>query len=120
MILGSRFINSDPRQNGMTWWRYWGNRFLTTLQNQILGTHIHDGHSGYRAYNRTLLENIPFHQFSNSFSFDSQMIAAVAQAKMIIKEVPIPTRYTSDSSSISFKDSVKYGLATLLTLLPKL
>lgn len=117
MVVGSRFVDGDPRQSGMVWWRYWGNRFLTTLQNTRLGISLSDGHSGYRAYHRRLLNRIPYQTFSDDFVFDSEMIVAAARAKAVIKEVMIPTRYTSESSSISFGRSVKYGLATLKTLL---
>lgn len=116
MVSGSRFLIGDPRTHGMSWWRYTGNRFLTTMQNVALGIHLSEAHSGYRAYARTLLERVPYHSFSDDFVFDAQMIAAVARRKMRIAEVSIPTRYRSDSSSISFRSSVRYGLATLLTL----
>jgi glycosyltransferase involved in cell wall biosynthesis len=119
MVLGSRFLNKDPRQGGMVWWRYWGNRLLTTLQNLSLNTHLSEGHSGYRAYNKKLLTQIPFQRFSDDFVFDSQMLVAVAQRNFRIMETPIPTRYTSESSSISFGASVRYGLSTLRSLLKR-
>ncbi len=118
MVIGSRFLHDDPRRSGMQWWRYVGNRFLTSLQNRVLGTHLSEGHSGYRAYTRHLLETIPYHTFSDDFVFDSQFLAAVARQDFRIAEVSIPTRYTSQSSSLSFPGSVKYGLATLRTLIP--
>jgi glycosyltransferase involved in cell wall biosynthesis len=117
-VLGSRFLQSDPRSGHMDWWRYWGNRLLTTLQNLVLGTHLSEAHSGYRAYSRKLLEVITYHDFSDNFVFDSEMLKAVAKKKLPIAEVAIPTRYTDESSSISFKASVVYGLNTLKTLLP--
>lgn len=117
MVLGSRFMKSDPRQDGMPWWRYWGNRFLTFMQNMVLRTRLSEGHSGYRAYNRRLLDIVPYVDFSDNFVFDSEMLVAAARARMRIQEVPIPTRYTSDSSSIPFSSSVKYGLSTLRSLM---
>lgn len=117
IVLGSRFLSSNPRKGGMVWWRYWGNRFLTTMQNKALGINLSEGHSGYRAYSREFLNKIPFDEFSDNFVFDSQMLVASARAKMRIKEVSIPTRYNSDASSISFVASVRYGLTTLLTLI---
>jgi glycosyltransferase involved in cell wall biosynthesis len=119
MVLGSRFVAGDPRSEGMVWWRYWGNRFLTSLQNSVLGIHLSEGHSGYRAYSRKLLETIPYQKFSDNFVFDSQMIVAAAQLGMKITEVRVPTRYTSESSSISFMSSVRYGFSTLGTLIFK-
>lgn len=118
LVMGSRFMNNDPRRGGMVWWRYFGNRFLTTMQNMVLGTTLSEGHSGYRAYTRDLLLKIPYQTFSDNFVFDAQLLVAVAKLRGRIAEVPIPTRYTSDSSSISFRRSVRYGLATLQTLLP--
>ncbi len=114
--MGSRFLRNDPRRDGMVWWRYWGNRFLTTLQNIVLKINLSEGHSGYRAYSRQLLKNTPFHSFSNDFVFDSQMLKHIAQSNYNLHEVPIPTRYTQESSSITFPASVRYGFATLFTL----
>jgi len=118
MVLGSRFIGQDPRKQGMVWWRYFGNRFLTGIENFTLKTHLSEAHSGYRAYSRKLLTTIPFMGFSDNFVFDSEMLVAVARKHYRIAEVGIPTRYLSDSSSISFSASVQYGLATLKSLLP--
>jgi len=117
MVLGSRFLHHDPRVDGMVWWRYWGNRFLTTLQNKSLNTAFSEGHSGYRAYNRHLLEKIPYQRFSDDFVFDSQMIVAAVRSNMRIVEVRVPTRYAFESSSISFLSSIKYGINTLQSLL---
>lgn len=115
-VLGSRFLESDPRKEGMVWWRYWGNRVLTTLQNVILKTKLSEAHSGYRCYSRQMLKKIPYYQFSDSFVFDSQMLKMAAKHKVRIMEIAIPTRYTNESSSISFIASVRYGFETLMTL----
>ena len=120
MVLGSRFLAGDPRRGGMHWWRYLGNRFLTTLQNLVLGTAFSECHSGYRAYHRRVLAAIPYQTFADGFLFDSQLLAVVAGAGFRIREVPIPTRYTAESSSIPFLAAVRYGLETLGTLGPAL
>lgn len=116
MVMGSRFLREDPRSSGMNWWRYWGNRLLSTLQARMLGVRLSEFHSGYRAYNRKLLTEVPYQKFSDDFVFDSQMIAAVARRGLRIGEVPIPTNYHNDCSSLSFWGGVKFGLATLKTL----
>lgn len=118
-VIGSRFLNADPRQGGMVWWRYLGNRFLTTLQNKVMDTNLSEGHSGYRAYSKQFLESIDYSKFSDDFVFDSQMLAVASRSKYRITEVPIPTRYAKDSSSISFFKSVQYGLLTLMTLVKR-
>lgn len=119
MVLGSRFLREDPRSGGMPWWRYYGNRFLTTVQNTLMGASLAEWHTGYRAYTAEALRNIPYEKFSDSFVFDSQMLITAVKMRMRIKEVTVPTRYLSDSSSISFSSSVKYGIATLGALFLK-
>ena len=118
MVLGSRFLNGDPRTAGMHWWRYLGNKFLSALQTWVFGLRLSEFHTGYRAYNRALLEGVPFERFSNDFAFDSQIIAHAVRKGFRIKEIPIPTSYHDERSSLSFFGSVKFGLQTLLTLLP--
>lgn len=116
VVIGSRFLETDPRSGGMDWWRYVGNRFLTSVQNYWLGLKLSECHSGYRAYHRRVLEQVPFESFADDFVFDSQMIVALAAFRFRITEIPVPTRYASDSSSIGFWPSVKYGFRTLTTL----
>ena len=118
MVLGSRFLTGDPRKAGMHWWRYLGNKFLSALQTLVFGLRLSEFHTGYRAYNRALLEGVPFERFSNDFAFDSQIIAHAVRRGFRIKEIPIPTSYHDERSSLSFIGSVKFGLQTLLTLLP--
>jgi len=117
MVMGSRFMQNDPRKCGMVWWRYYGNKLLTFLQNIVLGTRLSECHSGYRAYSRKLLLAVPYRTFSDHFVFDAQMVASVARHSMRIGEVSVPVRYQPGSSSISFVASVRYGLSTLRTLL---
>lgn len=115
-VMGSRFLKGNPMRDGMDWWRFLGNRFLTSVQNIFLGTTLSECHSGYRAYSRRLLASIPYHTFSDDFVFDPQMLAYAARAGFRFAEAAIPTRYTKESSSIPFSSSVKYGFATLGSL----
>lgn len=119
-VIGSRFLQGDPRAGGMPWWKYYGNRVLTRAQNIAFSSHFSECHSGYRAYHRRVLEDVPFHTFSDNFVFDSEMLLHLVRGGFRIAEVPIPTRYEADSSSLDFPGSVRYGLATLRTLLPVL
>lgn len=109
MTFGSRFAGlGDPRGGGMPGYRYWGNRFTTTVENLALGTHFSEMHSGLRAYTRRCLLSLPFLEYSNDFFFDAQfLVDAVISGRRVV-EVPIPTRYTKESSSISILRSLKY------------
>ena len=116
MTFGSRFADrADPRAGGMPTYRYYGNRITTWVENRLLGTHFTETHSGMRAYSRAVLMAMPIATFSDDFFFDTQMLVAVHQSGFRIAEVPIPTRYTRDSSSIGIRRSLVYvGQSTRL------
>ncbi len=115
MVLGSRLLGgtSAALQGGMPLWKFVSNRFLTTVENLVFGTRLSEMHTGYRAYSRRLLETIPFLLNSDDFVFDSEVIAQAVAHKFRIVEVSVPTRYFPEASSVNFRRSVVYGLATL-------
>src|SRR6266540_211271 len=116
MMLGSRFLG-DPLAGGMPRWKYAANRFLTALENRVFGLRLSEYHSGYRAYSRGLLKAIDYHANSNDFVFDQELVSQVVLAGLRIGEIPVPTRYFTEASSVNFRRSVVYGLSTLRTLL---
>jgi glycosyltransferase involved in cell wall biosynthesis len=116
MMLGSRFLG-DPLAGGMPRWKYAANRFLTAFENRVFGLRLSEYHSGYRAYSRKLLEAIDYHANSNDFVFDQELVSQVVAAGLRIGEIPVPTRYFTEASSVNFRRSVVYGLSTLRTLL---
>jgi glycosyltransferase involved in cell wall biosynthesis len=112
--FGSRFANSGrPRDGGMPLYRYVGNRLTTTIENWFLGTDFGELHSGMKAYSRRFLELIDYHSFSDRFVFDSEMVIQSVLLDFRIEEVPIPTRYAEDSSSVDIVSSIRYILETL-------
>ena len=114
LVLGSRFAEPGAaRAGGMPLYKYVANRALTTVENMVLGTQLSEMHTGYRAYSRELLMNVPFLRNSLDFSFDSEMLMQVAHFGYRIAEVPARSRYFDDASSISLKPATVYGLKTL-------
>jgi len=116
IVLGSRWLGLDPAKAGMPWWKRIGNRFLTSAENRVLGLHLSEFHTGYRAYSRRFLEAIPFLENSNDFVFDTQVLIQAAAFGFKIGEVPAIGKYHEDASSISFRTSTVYGLKTLAAL----
>ena len=116
IVLGSRWLGLDPAKAGMPWWKRIGNRFLTSSENRVLGLHLSEYHTGYRAYSRRFLEAIPFLENSNDFVFDTQVLIQAAAFGFKIGEVPAIGKYHDDASSISFSTSTVYGLKTLAAL----
>ena len=116
IVLGSRFLAGNTLEQGMPWWKYLGNRFLTKLENWTLGLNLSEYHTGYRAYNRRVLEDITFSLNSDKFVFDQEMLVQATHLGFRIKEVPVPTKYFPEASNASFVDSSIYGLSILFLL----
>jgi hypothetical protein len=70
-------------------------------------------HSGYRAFNREVLQNINFESNSDDFIFDNELIAQVFYKGYEIAEITCPTKYFEEASSINFQRSSIYGLGVL-------
>ncbi len=115
MTFGSRFAGlGDPLGGGMPVYRYLGNRISTTVENLILGSRFTEMHSGMRAYTRQCLLSLPFLGYSDDFAFDSQFLIDAVTLGLRVVEVPIPTRYTEESSSIGVGRSFRYVAASVL------
>ncbi len=114
-VLGSRILGGYALKGGMPLWRYVANRFLTLVGNLLLGAKLSEYHTGYRAYDRKMLERLPLHENSNDFVFDNQILAQILWFGYTIGEVSCPTRYFAEASSINFRRSVKYGFGCLAT-----
>lgn len=114
-VLGSRILGGGALKGGMPWWKYLSNRFLTAVENVFLGAKLSEYHTGYRAFSRELLEELPLAQNSDDFIFDNQMLAQILWCNQIIAEVSCPTKYFPEASSINFRRSAIYGVGCLWT-----
>jgi len=117
VIIGSRIrTRHETLAGGMPIYKYLSNRVLTVIENIALGQNLGDFHSGFRVYGRAVLEGIDFSGNSDDFVFDTEFLAQAVFHGFRIGDIPIPTRYSPDSSSINFKRSLKYGFQTLLVM----
>ena len=114
LVLGSRLLVPGwALDAGMPKWKFYANRFLTEIENKIMGTDLSEAHTGYRAYSRELLLQVPFLRNSLDFVFDSEVLMQASNMGFRIKEVPARCRYFDEMSSVGFKVGVVYGLKTL-------
>jgi glycosyltransferase involved in cell wall biosynthesis len=116
VVLGSRLMGASPMKQGMPWWKYISNRFLTKLENLAFRLNLSEYHTGYRAFSRAALESVNFEMNSDAFIFDQEIMAQAVSAGLRISETPVPTRYFAEASSASFLQSSRYGLSILWLL----
>ena len=114
-VLGSRILGGHSLAGGMPIWKYIANRFLTAAENVLLGAKLSEYHTGYRAFHRKLLEELPLDENSDDFVFDNQMLAQIFWFGHQIAEVSCPTKYFPEASSINFRRSMTYGIGCMTT-----
>jgi glycosyltransferase involved in cell wall biosynthesis len=114
-VLGSRILGGYALKGKMPLWKYIANRFLTLAENMLTGAKLSEYHTGYRAFSRKLLQQLPLEANSNDFVFDNQMLAQVLWFGHTIAEVTCPTKYFMEASSINLTRSIKYGFGCLST-----
>ncbi|SRX73367.1 glycosyltransferase family 2 protein [Aequorivita antarctica] len=112
-VFGSRILGGNATKNGMPIIKFIANRSLTLFQNMMTGYKLSEYHSGLRAYNSEILKSINFNEFSNKFLFDNQMLLALIKKKYKIGEVSCITKYDTNSSSISYKESTIYAIGVI-------
>ena len=113
-VLGSRILGVGALKGGMPMHKYIANRVLTLFQNIMVGHKLSEYHTGYRAFSRRLLEQVPMKAYSNDFIFDNQMLLGIINEGFAIGEVTCPTKYTAEASSIGGWSVVRYGAGVVM------
>lgn len=116
-VLGSRILGGYALKGGMPIWKYIANRFLTLVENIMLGAKLSEYHTGYRAFSRELIEKLALDANSDDFIFDNQMLAQIIWNGYTVAEVSCPTKYFPEASSIGLIRSMRYGVGCLITAL---
>jgi len=115
VVLGSRILGGKAVKGGMPRYKYYANRALTMAQNILMGQKLSEYHTGYRAFNRQVLQKVVWQNNSDDFVFDNQMLSQILYHDFRVAEVTCPTKYFKEASSINFHRSLKYGLGCLRT-----
>jgi glycosyltransferase involved in cell wall biosynthesis len=109
VVMASRILGKGAVQKGMPVYKFFFNRCLTLFQNILLGQKLSEYHSGYRAFNRQVLQSINYMANSNDFVFDNQMLLQIIYQGHTIGEISCPAKYFPEASSINFTRSMQYG-----------
>jgi glycosyltransferase involved in cell wall biosynthesis len=116
VVLGNRIrTRNEALAGGMPKAKYFANRGLTILENLLSGQNLGEWHSGFRAYNRRVLETVPYQRNSDDFVFDSQFLVQCVHFGFRLGDIPVPVRYFDEASSINFRRSATYAIRTLWT-----
>jgi len=112
-VLASRILGGQALKGGMPLWKFIANRFLTFTENLLIGAKLSEYHTGFRAFSRELLAQIPWESNSEDFIFDNQILAQIHWRGYTIAEISCPTKYFPEASSINLTRSITYGFGCL-------
>ncbi len=116
VVIGSRLPQDKAIAGGRARCKWVGNRALTWVENAAFRRSYSDYHTGYRAFSLAFLRTIPFLRNSDGFGFDQEIFAQMIARDARVVELAIPTRYFLQASPVSFADSVRYAVKTLVIL----
>ena len=114
-VIGSRILGKGALQGGMPVYKFVANRFLTLVQNILIGYKLSEYHTGFRAFRSEVLESLPLESNSDDFVFDNEMLVQIIYQGFNVGEISCPTRYFEEASSINFSRSIRYGIGVLAT-----
>lgn len=112
-VMASRMLGDSALKGGMPLYKFWANKFLTAFENLFLGENLSEYHTGFRAFSKEVLKNLPLAECSDDFIFDNEILTLLFYYHYKIGEISCPTKYFQEASSINFWRSCQYGLGVL-------
>lgn len=107
MVIGSRFLDNIQ---DIPKYRKVGIKAITGLTNISGGTKITDSQSGFRAYNKKILENIKLTE--SGMGISTEILIKTQKAGFRISEVPITVLYNGDTST---HNPVSHGISVIFS-----
>ena len=112
-VIASRILGNSALKGGMPLYKFISNKILTLFENICTGENLSEYHTGFRAFTKNVLKNIPYEKLSDDFLFDNEILALMLFKNYKIGEISCPTKYFKEASSINFLRSCKYGFGVL-------
>lgn len=114
MVVGDRLSNGTYKKENKRKFHNFGNNLVKRAINAIFKANLNDIMSGYRAFNKIIVKNIPI--LSSKFEVETEMTLHALDKKFIIKEVPIEYR-DRPKGSVSKLNTVKDGFKVIKTII---
>lgn len=115
VVLGSRMLVQGALRGGMPRWKHAVNRALTAVENAMTGAGLSEYHTGYRAFSRRVLEELPLAHLRNDYVFDNEMLVQAIHFGYAIGELSCPAHYFDEMQTITLLPGIRYGLGVLGT-----
>ena len=113
MVIGDRLSSTYFHENKRPFHNF-GNRIVRNLVNVLFNSDLKDIMTGYRAFSKSYVKNIPI--LSKGFEIETEMTIHALDKNFLIKEIPIAYRDRMEGS-VSKLNTYQDGIKVLLTIL---
>lgn len=96
MVIGDRLSNGTYAYENKRKFHNLGNKLVIKLINMLFKSSLRDIMTGYRAFNKTFVKNMPV--LSGGFEIETEMTLHALDKKFLIKEIPIEYRDRPEGS----------------------
>lgn len=114
MVVGDRLSNGTYKKENKRKFHGFGNNLVKKVINKIFKANLNDIMSGYRAFNKIFVKNIPV--LSSGFEIETEMTLHALDKKFIIKEIPIEYR-DRPTGSVSKLNTINDGIKVIKTII---
>jgi hypothetical protein len=109
IVIGSRFVNGNDKNQKIPAYRKLGMKVLDTATSAGSGLNVSDTQSGFRAYSKKAIDSIRIGE--GGMGAGSEILIEAADHDLKISEVPIKVRY--DLKGTSSKNPIAHGISVL-------
>jgi len=109
LVIGSRFLNKEDEKN-IPKYRKFGIKAITSLATTSMDEKLTDSQSGFRGYNKKMLQEITPAEYGMGVS--TELLIKANKKGYRIKEVPITILYEGDTST---HHPVSHGISVILS-----
>lgn len=117
MVVGDRISNGTYKKQNKRLFHDFGNGMVRNTINRLFKTNLKDVMSGYRAFSRAFVKNVPI--LSKGFEVETEITLHALDKRFIIKEIPIEYKdrpNKSKSKLNTFTDGYKV-IKTIIKML---
>ena len=113
MAIGDRLSNGTYQKENKRQFHEFGNNLVRKAINVLFNTNLKDIMTGYRAFNKRFVKNMPI--LSPKFEIETEMSLYALDKKYVIKEIPIIYRDRPEGSN-SKLNTVNDGIKVVRTI----
>ena len=109
LVIGSRFLEEEDSKN-IPKYRKIGIKAITSITDSVIDTKLTDSQSGFRAYNKKILDTIT--PSERGMGVSTELLIKASKQGFRIKEVPIKILYEGDTST---HNPISHGTSVILS-----